>query len=214
MSTASEARRAQLPRLFWISPGTGLGARLEQRLRAAVRAGLRGFQLREKGSFAGDLLAAAESFAPLLSEGLFLVNDRVDVALAGGASGVQLGTHALPVAAARAVLGPERWIGASVHDEAELERAQEQGADFVFASPVHPVEKPGRKTIRPLGVHGLRQLVERSHVPVFALGGITPERVAPILAAGAYGVAVLSGIGNAEDPAAATRAYLEALASA
>ena len=98
-----------------------------------------------------------------------------------------------------------------MHDEAELERAQEQGADFVFASPVHPVEKPGRKTLRPLGIHGLRQLVQRSRVPVFALGGITPGRVAPLMDVGAHGVAVLSGIGSADDPAAATRTYLEAI---
>ncbi|PIE21938.1 MAG: thiamine phosphate synthase [Planctomycetota bacterium] len=211
MTRSLAERRAELARLWWISPGDGLGPQLEQRLRTAVRAGLRGFQLREKGSFAGELHRAAETCVALMGEGYCLVNDRVDVALAAGAHGVHLGTHALPVAAARRLLGAEPLIGASIHNEAELERAQAEGADFVFASPVYPVQKPGRKTMRPLGLPRLQRLLSQSQVPVLALGGIRPERVAELMDLGVHGVAVLSGIGRAEDAALATRAYLEAL---
>ena len=101
-----------LPSLLWISPGRGLGEPLYQRLATCVRAGLRGFQLREKLSFPCDILAFAERAQQLLAmrDGLVLVNDRVDIARAVGC-GVHLGSRSLSVQVARSVLAPDQPIG-------------------------------------------------------------------------------------------------------
>ena len=201
-----------LPSLLWISPGRGLGEPLYQRLAACVRAGLRGFQLREKLSFPGDILSFAERAHQLMAPlgGRVFVNDRVDIARAAGIAGVHLGSRALPCQVARGLLAPGQLVGASVHDVEELERALEGGADYIIASPVYPVRKEGRMSAPPLGPVGLSDLVERSTVPVYALGGIQPAKVAAVRDTGVQGIAVLSGIGEARDPAAAVQAYLGA----
>ncbi|MEZ5989186.1 MAG: thiamine phosphate synthase [Planctomycetota bacterium] len=110
----------------------------------------------------------------------------------------------------RPASGPSA-CSASVHDEAELERAVAAGADYVLASPVHPVRKAGRPSGAPLGLLGLEALVRAAPIPVLALGGVTPARLPEILATGVHGVAAMSGIGDAADPGAAVAAYLEAL---
>ena len=201
-----------LPSLLWISPGRGLGESLYQRLASSVRAGLHGFQIREKLSFPCDVLEFARRARRLLpaEEDLVLINDRVDIARAAGLSGVQLGGRSLPPGVARELLAPGQLMGCSVHDVAELERALAGGADYVIASPVYPVRKSGRMSSPPLGLVGLSDLVRRSSVPVLALGGIKPDKVAAVRDCGVQGIAVLSGIAEAEEPAAAVEAYLDA----
>ncbi|HEX7118061.1 MAG TPA: thiamine phosphate synthase [Longimicrobiales bacterium] len=138
-----------------------------------------------------------------------LVNDRIDVALAAGADGVQLGRRSLPVPDARRLLGSAARIGFSAHSVAEAAGAERDGADFVVLGAVYPTAShPGEPGC---GVGRVREAVEAVGVPVLAIGGITPERVGAVRAAGAYGVAVLGGVWRAADPAAAARAYLEAL---
>jgi thiamine-phosphate pyrophosphorylase len=129
---------------------------------------------------------------------LLLVNDRVDVALAVDADGVQLGRRGLTAADARALAGAERWIGVSVHapDEAQAE------ADFLLAGNVYATAShPGRAGIGPAALAGYAS-------PVIAIGGVTPERVAELRAAGARGVAAIRGVWDAPDPARAVRGYL------
>ncbi len=201
------------PKLFWISPGSGVGPELYRRLSSCVSAGLRAFQLREKGSFAGHLLDAARDLRRLIpkDEGVFMVNDRVDVALAADLDGAHLGFSSFQAKDARGLLGADRLVGVSVHNQAELERAIEGGADFVFASPVFPVFKKGQQLTQPMGPIGLRKIVEASPIPVFALGGMTPERVGQAMDAGAHGVAVLSAIARSDDPAAVVGSFLAEL---
>ncbi len=142
-----------------------------------------------------------------------VVNDRVDVALAGGAGAVHLGCRSLPVPVARRLLGEDVGIGVSTHSADEVTAAVEAGADWIFAgtiyrTPSHP-GRPGR------GVEGVRTATQAAAgLPVLAIGGITPERVVEVRAAGGWGVAVVRGIWQAADPMAAMREYLEALASA
>lgn len=129
------------------------------------------------------------------------VNDRLDIALAAGALGVQLGTGSLPVDAARR-LNPEWWIGKSVHDLTEAEAAQAEGADYLLVGPVYPTAThPGRPA---LGIEAVR-MIARLGLPVVAIGGVTAERVAELVGAGAYGVAAIRALWDAADPRAATR---------
>jgi thiamine-phosphate pyrophosphorylase len=131
------------------------------------------------------------------------VNDRVDVALAVGADGVQLGGGSMPVAAARALIGPGPLVGVSTHATLEVDAAARAGADFAVFGPVYPT--PGKTAV------GLGPLAAATgRLPVLAIGGVTAAGVPAVRAAGAAGVAVIRAILAAADPAAATRALLAA----
>ena len=136
------------------------------------------------------------------------VNDRLDVALAVPAAGVQLGAQSLPVAAARD-LQPRWWIGRSVHDLREAEAARTEGADYLVVGPVyqsatHPDREPlegGLDTLRRICAFGL---------PVIAIGGITAARVPQIREAGVWGVAAIRAFWDDSDPAGVAREMREA----
>jgi len=141
--------------------------------------------------------------------GPFLANDRVDLALVLALDGVHLGGRSLGVSVARELLEPGRWIGASVHGVAEAIRAAGDGADYlvvgtIYRSPSHP----GRE---PAGPERIARIARSVGCPLVAIGGITPDRVAPVLAAGAHGVAVRGGIWEDERPLEALDRYLEVL---
>ena len=139
-----------------------------------------------------------------------LVNDRVDIALAVDADGVQLGRRSLPLALARALVG-SRWIGYSAHAGEEAVSAAEMGTDFVVVGTIYrTASHPARAAAGP---DLLRAAAAAARVPVFGIGGITPERVPELCEAGAAGVAVLGGVWRAADAAASTRVYLAALAT-
>jgi thiamine-phosphate pyrophosphorylase len=167
-------------------------------------------QLREKDLTARELWAVAIRLREL-TEGraLFLVNDRLDVALAAGADGVHLAGHSLPPAAARAALGPHPLIGCSVHDVAEAEAAARGGADYLLVGTLYPSRsKPGRESAGPGLVEEIRQAVD---VPLLGIGGIIARNAREVLYAGARGVAVISAIMAAPDPAAAAAKLRQAL---
>ena len=135
------------------------------------------------------------------------VNDRLDVALAVKASGVQLGTGSLPVSAARR-LDATWWIGKSVHDWAEADAAKAEGADYLLVGPVYATAThPNRQ---PLGLETLRRIVQLG-LPVIAIGGIGPGEARAVRAAGAYGVAAIRALWDAADPAEAARRMLKEL---
>jgi thiamine-phosphate pyrophosphorylase len=112
---------------------------------------------------------------------------------------------------ARERLGPDAVIGFSAHEEKEVTGPQAAHVDYFFFSPIFPTEsKPGHPGT---GIETLSRICAATEVPVFALGGITPARVGLCLEAGVQGVAVLSGILDAKDPARAAKAFLRAVAS-
>lgn len=135
------------------------------------------------------------------------VNDRLDIALAAGAEGVQLSRSGLlPVDARR--LAPDWWIGCSVHSRDEARTAKDWGADYLLVGPVyHTTTHP---TASPLGLLALGAIVQLG-LPVIAIGGVTPERARELAGAGAYGVAAIRAIWDAADPQAAARSLLEAV---
>ena len=135
------------------------------------------------------------------------VNDRLDVALAVKAAGVQLGKASLPVNAARR-LDAAWWIGRSVHDFAEADAAKAEGADYLLVGPVYPTAThPDRP---PLGLDTLAQIATLG-LPVIAIGGIGPGRVREVKAAGAYGVAAIRALWDAADAGDVARRMLEEL---
>jgi thiamine-phosphate diphosphorylase len=155
----------------------------------------------------GERLAAAA----LRSGSWLLVNDRVDVAMAVRANGVQLGASSLPVADARALLGAGARIGYSAHSALEVLQAETDGADFALVGTIYAsASHPGRE---PAGVALLAECTERGRLPVIAIGGMTPERVGETAAAGAWGVAVLGGVWSAALPDVAAARYLDAVRS-
>jgi thiamine-phosphate pyrophosphorylase len=179
----------------------------------ALRAGVRAVQLREKRLSARDLALTAEHLLPAVrgAGAALLINDRVDIALAVGADGVHLTRKSLPPAEARRLLGREKLIGISCHSAAEAREAAEAGADFVVLGPVYPT--PSKASYGPpLGPEVLREARAVCAAPLIAIGGITAARAAEVLAAGADGVAVISAVLAADDPAAAARELLAAVA--
>ena len=180
-----------------------------------LRAGLKAVQIREKDLTALELLNLARPLRDLTSQSgaRLFINDRVDVALAIGADGIQRAHHSLPTAAIRSVAGPKMLIGVSTHSAEEARNAQADGADFVVFGPIY--DTPSKRAYgAPLGLDALGRVAEAVTIPVLAIGGITPERVPAVKVAGARGVAVIRAILADDRPADATKAFLDALGSA
>ena len=170
--------------------------------RVALHLRAPGLPGRELFELAADLSEAARSAGASL-----LVNDRVDVALAVGADGVQLGSRGLSLADARLLLGSGPWLGVSVHSAAEGRAALQRGADFVvagtlFASASHP-GRAGQ------GVEWLHSITGGGG-RVIGIGGITLERVAAVAQA-AHGIAVIRAVWHAARPVDALRHFMDAL---
>ncbi|MBI4201262.1 MAG: thiamine phosphate synthase [Chloroflexi bacterium] len=173
--------------------GYGQETLLAAKVAAAVDGGVNMVQLREKDLPAGDLLKLAISLREITrGKALFLVNDRVDVALASGADGVQLGEEGLPVSAARVVAGKRLIVGRSVHSLRGAQEAEASGADFLLVGTIFPTgSKPGAL---PAGLGLLAQIAQSVSVPFLAIGGVTSSNVAQVMAQGAAGAAVISAI--------------------
>jgi thiamine-phosphate pyrophosphorylase len=198
---------------------------LEDAVAQAIEGGANLVQLREKDLPAADLLALAEKLRAVTRDrALFLVNDRLDVALASTADGVHLPEQGLPVAAARRLVPSGFVIGRSVHSVAEALRAQEEGADYVqvgtiFASRSHhgqPVAPPSAEaeSAERTGLALLEAVAAAVTVPILAVGGITATNVGDVMRAGASGAAVISAVLGAPSPREAARALAQAMAAA
>lgn len=172
--------------------------------RAAVAGGVTSVQLRLKHASPRELVAVLRSLRTAVPVPL-LVNDRLDVALAGPADGVHLGSDDIPVALARKVAPPGFIIGTSVGTDEEAARGT--GADYWG---VGPLRRTGTKTDagEALGLAGFRHLVETAQgIPCVAIGGVRPEDVEPVRKAGGAGVAVAGGILGAPDLQSAAGEY-------
>ena len=180
--------------------------------RRAVVGGVDAVHLREKETPSGKLLEWAELLRVNLDgHARLIVNDRVDVAMVAGANGVQLGEASMPVSSVRELVGSRLLIGRSIHNIEGAKCAEDQGADFVIAG--HVYETASKHGIPGRGLKFVEAIAATCSIPVIAIGGITPERVPDLIRAGAYGVAVLSGILKAPDPISAAQSYAKALES-
>lgn len=184
--------------------------RLLWAVEAALEAGVRAVQLREKDLSAAELLPLARRMRELTARfgAHLLINDRVDVALAVEADGVHLGGHSLPAQEVRRRLGPNRLIGLSTHNPSEAAAAASLGADFVTFGPVFFTASKAALG-KPVGLDRLAEAAEKTSVPLFALGGIKQEHLPQILAAGASRIALISAVLCAKDPAQAVRQFFQ-----
>jgi thiamine-phosphate pyrophosphorylase len=186
------------------------GRRLCDVVHAALDGGVRAVQLREKDLGGAELYRLAADLRTLTARyrARLLINDRLDVALAVEADGVHLGQASFPVDVARRVLGASKIIGVSTHSLSEIDAAA--GADFLVFGPVYFTSSKATYGA-PQGLERLRQAVTRSPVAVVAIGGIKTGQIAEVLTTGAYGIAVISALSAAPDPAQAARELLERL---
>ena len=175
-------------------------------------AGVSAIQLREKDLNDTEYAKLAVPLCKLChaySAQLF-INSRIKIAMNVGADGLHLPGDSVSVKKVIEETNHRFIIGSSVHTPTEAKQREMEGAGFITYSPIYPTtSKPGYGPV--VGLDGLRTVAEKISIPVFALGGITLERVSECLNAGAYGVAVMSGVMSPENGAQQARVYLQQL---
>ena len=173
----------------------------ERDVENAVKAGVAAVQYRSKGGSARQMVEEAGRLRALCKDALFLVNDSIDEALADEADGVHIGQDDMPLPLARRLLGRTKTIGVTVHSVEEARAAQEEGTDYVAISPVFSTttKSDAGKAVGLALVSKVKSLVT---VPVIAIGGITLENVAEVIAAGADAVCAISCVVTARSVAA------------
>lgn len=178
---------------------------------SALQGGLQIVQYREKTGNDCDRLIVAQQLKTLCQKygALFLINDRVDLAIAVDADGVHLGQQDLPIAVARNLLGSDRLIGRSTTNPDEMAKALSEGADYIGVGPVYATPtKPGKPAA---GLEYVRYAAAHSPVPYFAIGGINAQNLDEVMAAGGDRVAIVRALMHADDPAATSRSLLKRL---
>ena len=214
-ATTGAARRARLAaaRVYLVVGEASCRGPWEEAVARALASGEVGVvQLREKALDDAAFVARAARLRALAGPDgpLLVLNDRVHLVAACDADGVHVGEDDLPPEEARRLLGPDRLVGVSTHDAAEVAAAPTRGADHVGLGPCFPSATKALVR-RPQGPDLVRTGLAAARLPVFAIGGITAANVGALAAAGATRVAVGAGILSADDPAAAARAIAAAL---
>ena len=189
--------------------GLAGGRSHEEQTRAALEGGAGVIQLRDKAATSRRLYEAAVAMRRLTREAgaVLIVNDRVDIALAAGADGVHVGPDDLPVAVVRRLM-PGRIVGASAGTVAEAIAAERDGADYLGVGAVYEARGSKADAGAPVGPERVAAIRAAVRLPIVGIGGIKAANAAPVIAAGADGVAVITGVVAAPDIAAATRELL------
>ncbi|HEY9710126.1 MAG TPA: thiamine phosphate synthase [Oculatellaceae cyanobacterium] len=178
---------------------------------AALQGGLTLLQYREKTADDSERLSHAQKLRQMCHHygALFIMNDRVDLALAVDADGVHLGQQDVPIALARQLLGPQRLIGRSTTNPDEMHRAIAEGADYIGVGPVY--DTPTKADKMPAGLEYVQYAAKNASIPWFAIGGIDPTNINEVLGAGAQRVAIVRAIMQAEQPTLVTQYFLSQL---
>jgi thiamine-phosphate pyrophosphorylase len=208
-------KRLVLPRLYVILDAALLTIPETECVQKLADAGVRVVQYRNKAASARELFFSSQKLASLLAPlGVsFVVNDRADVAALVGADGVHVGQEDLGVEEARHVMGPEKLVGLSTHDLEQFHHAAASSANYIAVGPVFSTATKANPD-PVVGTEFLRKIRLLTDKPIVAIGGITLERAAAIIDAGADSVAVISDILRAPDPGIRARQYVELLGPA
>ena len=177
-------------------------------VKAALEAGATAIQLRIKDAPSREMYNVGREIRRLTRDydALYIVDDRLDIALAVDADGVQLGPEDLPIDVARE-LAPNLIIGASIYSLEEALKAEEMGADYLGAGAIYP--SPSKPDAKVLGIEGLKEVVSKVSIPVVAIGGINHDNAADVIRAGADGIAVISAVMASDDVYQATLSLKE-----
>lgn len=180
-------------------------------LAEVIEAGVGMVQLRDRALTDKELIAVARVFAQACRDNgaLFIVNDRVDIALLSGADGVHVGQDDAQPDDVRKITGADFIIGLSTHTPDQIDAANKTSADYIGVGPIFETPtKPGRPAV---GLDLVRYAARAAQKPFFAIGGIDSSNAASVVDAGAQSISVLRAISTAADPAAATRELVDAL---
>jgi len=205
-----------LPRLYAIiDPAQADGRPTMEIATQLLAAGVRLIQLRDKQASSGELYSSAQKISECVRDagGIFIVNDRADVARAMDADGVHLGQDDLPVESARTLLGPDKMIGYSTHVLEQVREADRSAADYIAFGPVFMTQSKENPELV-VGLEGLREARKISRKPLVAIGGITLENARSVIEAGADSVAVIRALVGAPEIRSRAEEFLERVASA
>lgn len=200
-------------------PGSGIyliadvavaGQTVLQATASAVKAGVRLVQFRDKSPISSGQVDLARALCKVVhgAGGMFIVNDRADLACMVGADGVHVGQDDMPVADVRNVMGPGALVGVSTHSLDEVRAAEKDGADYLGFGNVFGTASKTDATA-PVGVDALKAACETAHLPVFAIGGVGMHNLEDVARAGAAGGAVISAVFGADDAGVAAADLLE-----
>lgn len=202
-----------LPRLYLLTDRHNTSQRpLTSVISQAVEAGVRLIQIREKDLDTPQTIELIHTLKPLITQydGKVLLNDRVDLAIALDAEGVHLRTDSLPLPLVRRMIGNDKLIGVSTHSVKDVQKAEDEGADFVVLGPIY--DTPSKRIYgSPLGLDTLEAACRACRLPIFAIGGMEPKHVHDVISSGAYGIAVISSILQATDIPSRTQQLLSQL---
>jgi len=204
-----------LPRLYVILDAGLMREPAAELARKLIASGVEVLQYRAKNVPAKEMLSRARELAAVARRAgaRFFVNDRPDMAYLAGAHGVHVGQDDLGVEEARVLVGPDAWVGLSTHNIEQFEKATRSSADYIAVGPIFAtISKANADPI--VGLHLIRRARRLTKRPIVAIGGITLERAAEVIEAGADSVAVINDILGVDDPVSRAREYLRRLEAA
>lgn len=178
----------------------------------SIAGGADTIQFRQKEGSTREMIEIAREMKKRCQDAdvAFIVNDRLDVALASGSDGVHLGQDDYPIPLARDILGPTRIIGGSAVTLADAEKCVADGADYIGFGPVFPTGS--KDDAGPVsGIDILKKAVSDYPLPIIAIGGISVQNTPEVIRAGAHGIAVISAVCCQDDPEQATKDLFQAL---
>jgi thiamine-phosphate pyrophosphorylase len=203
----------RIPRLYAIiDPAQVGGSTLPAVSQTLLSAGVKLIQYRDKSASSRELYENSRQILQRVrhAQGVFLVNDRADIARVVDADGVHVGQEDLPMDLARRVIGQGKWLGCSTHTISQVMAADQSTADYIAFGPIFPTQsKAGPDPL--VGLEGLGEARKATTKPLVAIGGITRQNVRSVIEAGADGVAVIHDLLQAPDLAARVQEFLQVL---
>ena len=178
----------------------------------AIAGGADTIQFRQKHGSTREMIASAKKMQVLCTEKdvAFIVNDRIDIAIAANADGVHLGQEDFPIPLARELMGEQRIIGGSASNQEEAQKCLSEGADYIGFGPVFTTAS--KDDAGPVsGLDILKEVARSMPLPIIAIGGVGPENVRDVMETGVHGIAVISSVCCQEDPQRATQTLYEAI---
>jgi thiamine-phosphate pyrophosphorylase len=181
-------------------------------VRMAIRGGADIIQFRDKSMPTVGLIKTAKMIKKMCSKTgvIFIVNDRVDVALLSDADGVHLGIDDIKVKDARKLLGRNKIIGGTVHNLKEAINAEKDGADYLGFGHIYPTASKLKLT-SPVGTEGLKRIIKKIKIPIFAIGGIGLNNIKDVAETGVHGIAVIGSVVKSSNPVKTVRELRGAL---